>query len=139
MEKVRPGVLVLAVSGALATMPPPPPPLQPPPLRPPADCSRFTSTHGSLECVQQYVHSVPEVCIAQSESVCRNAAAQLAQSEGDECVTTTEEGESGGFMWGMWVSIFGDIIISIGLALQKVSAPHNARRIAPTPLAARLR
>ena len=63
----------------------------------------------------------------QSEAVCRNAAEQAATAIGDLCVTTSDA-EGTGFMWGMVLSVVGDIIISVGLALQKVA--HNRRAAA---------
>ena len=125
--------LLVTCNGASVAPPPPaalapplspplPPPLPPPPSAPPEDCSLLTSTHGSLRCVQVFVHSEVDVCSRQSAATCEKAAADRASSEGEDCVTTSAEG-SGGFMWGMTLSIVCDIVISIGLAVQKVA--HN--------------
>jgi len=106
----------------VAVAPAAPPPAFPPPLAPEEACHSLTSTHGSLTCVQVYVHSKVDVCTHQAAATCDRAAAQWAENTGDECVTVDAQG-GGGFMWGMTLSIVCDIIISIGLAVQKVA--HN--------------
>ena len=84
--------------------------------------------------MQIFVHSELDVCTQQSTATCEKAAADRARSEGESCVDTSAEG-GGGFMWGMMLSIVCDILISVGLAVQKVA--HNrlaaAAKKEPTP------
>jgi hypothetical protein len=103
--------------GVLPPMPvaalPPPPPTQPIEV-----CSE-TSTHGfgglgTQGCVLMYVHYDATLCSAQAPGLCAAAALKAPT-----CISANAGG-GGGVMVGMIISIIADIIISVGLALQKV-------------------
>lgn len=78
----------------------------------PSDCDPLSGPNSG-NCTALYVSTVNAVCLAAASDTCNSAATYRIFSSG----------EAGGFMWGMVVSLVGDVVISCGLALQKVA--HN--------------
>uniref|UniRef100_A0A7S4BSR1 Uncharacterized protein n=1 Tax=Chrysotila carterae TaxID=13221 RepID=A0A7S4BSR1_CHRCT len=84
-----------------------------------------SGTNGAYGCVPVFVPSTLTRCTATMNQTCF-AAAEASEPDGFCTLPGDESGSSGeasGIMWGMIVSIVGDVIISIGLAWQKVA--HN--------------
>ena len=77
----------------------------------PTDCAPRTGPAGG-NCTSIYVSTVEEICLLSAGATC---------AAGHESYETA--GSQAGFAWGIFLSLFGDVIISIGLALQKVA--HN--------------
>lgn len=78
----------------------------------PTDCDPFSGPNGD-NCTAIYVSTVNAVCLSAATDTCDSAATFRVYADS----------EAGGFMWGMVLSLIGDVIISCGLALQKVA--HN--------------
>ncbi len=80
-----------------------------------------TTRGPSGQCVAALLPSDTELCNAAANETCYAAAAAYRESVGEcgEAAATV----GGGFPVGMVVSLIADVIISIGLALQKVA--HN--------------
>ena len=76
----------------------------------PTDCAPRTGPAGG-NCTSIYVSTVQEICLLSAGSTC---------AAGHEAYETAG-GPQAGFAWGIFLSLFGDVIISIGLALQKVA------------------
>ena len=76
--------------------------------------------HSDTKCVAVGVWSDPDRCRSDAsvEAIC--ASAEAVEKAVGRCA---EEAAGGGLMWGMILSLVGDVVISIGLALQKVA--HN--------------
>ena len=76
--------------------------------------------HSDTKCVAVGVWSDPDRCRSDAsiEAIC--GAAQAVEVAAGSCA---EESAGGGLMWGMILSLVGDVVISVGLALQKVA--HN--------------
>jgi len=78
----------------------------------PTDCDPFSGPNGD-NCTAIYVSTVNAVCLSAATDTCDSAATFRVYADS----------EAGGFMWGMVLSLIGDVVISCGLALQKVA--HN--------------
>ena len=65
-------------------------------------------------CTTLWVSTILATCVAETDQTCELAARESA-------IDPNYVG--GGLPWGMMVSLVGDVIISVGLALQKVA--HN--------------
>ena len=76
----------------------------------PTDCAPRTGPAGG-NCTSIYVSTVEEICLLSAGATC---------AAGHEAYETAG-GAQAGFAWGIFLSLFGDVIISIGLALQKVA------------------
>ena len=76
----------------------------------PTDCAPRTGPAGG-NCTSIYVSTVEEICLLSAGATC---------AAGHEAYETAG-GPQAGFAWGIFLSLFGDVIISIGLALQKVA------------------
>ncbi len=76
--------------------------------------------HSDTKCVAVGVWSDPDLCRSNAsvEAIC-GAASAVEHAVG----SCAEESAGGGLMWGMILSLVGDVVISVGLALQKVA--HN--------------
>ena len=81
--------------------------------------------HSDASCAAVGVWTDPDLCHTKEsiDAICSQAAAvEQAAGCGDEA-------GAGGVMWGMIMSLVGDVVISIGLALQKVgldgATPHT--------------
>eukprot|EP00964_Phaeocystis_antarctica_P116914 scaffold80768_cov63-Phaeocystis_antarctica.AAC.2 len=74
----------------------------------PTDCAPRTGPAGG-NCTSIYVSTVEEICLLSAGATC---------AAGHEAYETAG-GPQAGFAWGIFLSLFGDVIISIGLALQK--------------------
>ena len=80
--------------------------------------------HSDTKCVAVGVWSDPDRCRSDAsvEAIC--ASAEAVEKAVGRCA---EEAAGGGLMWGMILSLVGDVVISIGLALQKVA--HNRLKV----------
>ena len=85
-----------------------PPPAAPPPSSPPPPLTCHPD--GGSECESVYVNKDFDMCQRESQQLC-------------DTVSKVEEKPKTGFSWGIAASLIADIIISVGLALQKLA--HN--------------
>ncbi|KAL1523556.1 hypothetical protein AB1Y20_018492 [Prymnesium parvum] len=81
-----------------------------PPSAPPSllSCEDGSGKH----CTTVWISTIMSTCYLEANQTC-----SLANNQGDDT------SGDGGLMWGIFLSLAGDVIISIGLALQKVA--HN--------------
>ena len=76
--------------------------------------------HSDTKCVTVGVWSDPDRCRSNAsvEAIC-GAAEAVAHAVG----SCAQDSAGSGLMWGMILSLVGDVVISVGLALQKLA--HN--------------
>ena len=80
----------------------------------PADCDPAVGP-ASGNCTSIFVSTLEHTCLGSAPSTCRAAS--------DFYTTTAKVCQGTCFPWGMVLSLVGDVVISCGLALQKVA--HN--------------
>eukprot|EP00966_Prymnesium_polylepis_P286196 6610802-Prymnesium_polylepis.1 len=87
-----------------------------PPGLPPAPPPSSLSCDGGNgdDCTTVWLSTVISTCALEANQTCYLASLEKVDPLADE---------GGGLPWGMFLSLVGDVIISVGLALQKVA--HN--------------
>ena len=92
------------------------------------------STHGGGDCTAVYLPKDQALCELHANTSCQLAHDEFVDAVQGSCPGDANvQNNSEGFPWGIMVSIVADIIISVGLALQKVAHNRIKRKFEEMP------